>query len=919
MKDSLKECNNTTRVLQQINSTNYARTFCTPIRLKFHQFTTMINFDATKNFVSSFLVNKKDLLTQKKKNAYSLVTIDGDPLKGNDEMIIEEIIPLTMTFQQHHEEFTLNVVRMINHDIVLGMSWLKMHNFNIDWETKVLTFERCDCVIDIQFTHRQRSMINEQTSRKSIVKSELINANKNIDEQMFDFTNIVKGQANHEVRIDEESHTSFEISNKSKGQNALKRILDEYKQWKHLFLKEITTKALLKHQTWNHKIIFELSKTLTFEFIYALFEKKLKILRKYLNENLKKKFIRKSQSSTKYSILFVLKKDGTLRLCVDYRKLNEIIVKNKYLLSNINELQDKLFEAIYFTKLNLKRAYNLIRMKTREEWKTTFRTRYEHYEYLVMSFELINASTIYQEMINDALREHLNVFVIAYLNDILVYFKTLIEHVQHVKKVLRCLKQRRLLLKSKKCEFHKFEVEFFEFVIENQGVRMNSTKLKAIEDWSQSINVKKVQAFLGFVNYNRKFIKNYFKKVIPLINLTIKRKAWSWKVREQQAFEQLKNACLQQSILRMFNSKKSIRIKTNASNLTIDACLNQEHEGKQHFVTYFSRKLSSTKQNYDIHDKELLAIIASLKIWRIYVEEAFELVMYTNHKNLLQFTTTKQLNKRQIRWSKLLKQYKFKIQYISRKKNERANVLSRRNDYMNSKKVFNHNILKINNDEILFANRHEINMTLKIMKNDKEQFSIIHEKLQISKNKINEYIKKHHDESLQRHFDVTKTIQLLRQNCQFLNMKQRIETYIKKCLNCQRNKHVTHAKYEEIQYMKSSKSLWDEVFMNFIIKLSKSKNSTNEKTYDAILVMIDRLIKYCHIIFFKEIYNVEQLKYVVLNRLIRYQKILKELINDKDKLFTFNYWRTLLSMLRIKLRMSTTYYSQIDEQTKRVN
>ena len=338
MKNSLKKCNITTKTLQQLNSTNYARIFCTFIQLESHRFTTMINFDAIENFVSSSFVNKKGLSTQKKKNTYNLMIINKNSLKSNDEMIIEEIIPLTMTFQQHHEELTLNIVRMINHDIVLRMLWLKMHNFNIDWETRILKFEKCDCVIDIQFTHRQRLMINEQTSRESIVKSELTNANKNIDKQMFDFTNIVKDQTSHEVKINEKSHVSFEISNKSKSQNTLARILDEYKQWKHLFLKKITTTTLLKHQTWDHEIIFESSKTFTFEFIYALFEKKLRTLREYLNENLKKKFIRKSQSSTRYSIFFVSKKNETLRLCVDYRKLNEIIVKNKYSLSNINEL-----------------------------------------------------------------------------------------------------------------------------------------------------------------------------------------------------------------------------------------------------------------------------------------------------------------------------------------------------------------------------------------------------------------------------------------------------------------------------------------------------------------------------------------------------------------------------------------------------
>ena len=121
MKGPLQKCNTTRRALQQLNSTSYARTFCTPIRLESHRFTTMINFDATRNFVSSSLMDRKGLLIQKKKNAYSLVTINRDPLKGNDEMIIKEIISLTMTFQQHHKEFTLNIVRMINHDIVLRM------------------------------------------------------------------------------------------------------------------------------------------------------------------------------------------------------------------------------------------------------------------------------------------------------------------------------------------------------------------------------------------------------------------------------------------------------------------------------------------------------------------------------------------------------------------------------------------------------------------------------------------------------------------------------------------------------------------------------------------------------------------------------------------------------------------------------
>jgi len=150
-------------------------------------------------------------------------------------------------------------------------------------------------------------------------------------------------------------------------------------------------------------------------------------------------------------------------------------------------------------------------------------------------------------------------------------------------------------------------------------------------------------------------------------------------------------------------------------------------------------------------------------------------------------------------------------------------------------------------------------------------------------------------------------------------MRQAVETYVKRCLSCQQNKHDTHASYDEIQYQESSKSSWDKVTMNFIIKLSKLMNLATKDRYDSILVMIDKLIKYSHIIACKEKFKAEQLRYIVLNRLIRYHDILKELISDRDKLFTSNYWKTLISMLGTRLRMSTAYYPVTNDQTERTN
>ncbi len=175
-------------------------------------------------------------------------------------------------------------------------------------------------------------------------------------------------------------------------------------------------------------------------------------------------------------------------------------------------------------------------MKAGKEWKTAFRTRYGLYEYTVMPFGLTNAPATCQEMINDALRQYLDRFVIAYLDDIMIYSKTLEEHISHVSKVLECLNTRNLHLKPKKCEFHREEVDFLGFVVGRHGVRMDLEKLRAVKEWKPLVNIKEVQSFLGFMNYNRKFIKDYSTNAIPLTNLTKKDTPWVWGPIEEKSF-----------------------------------------------------------------------------------------------------------------------------------------------------------------------------------------------------------------------------------------------------------------------------------------------------------------------------------------------------------------------------------------------
>jgi len=206
-------------------------------------------------------------------------------------------------------------------------------------------------------------------------------------------------------------------------------------------------------------------------------ERELEELRKYIKTMLDKGFIRESESLAGFPVLFVLKKNGKLRPCIDYRKLNDITIKNRYPLPNIGELRDRLAHAKIFTALDLRGAYNLVRMKEGEEWKTAFRTRYGHYEYLVMPFGLTNAPATCQALMNNVLRAHLDIFVIVYLDDILIYSQNEKEHEEHVQTVLTLLRQHDLLLDPDKCKWHQEEVEFLGCMVGRNRVRMSEDKI----------------------------------------------------------------------------------------------------------------------------------------------------------------------------------------------------------------------------------------------------------------------------------------------------------------------------------------------------------------------------------------------------------------------------------------------------------
>ncbi len=293
-------------------------------------------------------------------------------------------------------------------------------------------------------------------------------------------------------------------------------LLIKLKEYKDVFLTENAGKLSL-HEDHDHaiKIIAESS----YELLYNLSNIKLATLRQYLNDVLTKEWIKHFISSTDAFILFVLKKNDSLHLCMNYQDLNKITVKNHHSLSLINETLNRFSQVKQFTKLNLKNVYHCLRIQRENEWKTTFCTHYDHFKYMIMSFDLINASIIFQTYINKILTELLNDFYVVYLNDILIFFVEKTDHVDHVKQILKRLRKFKLYASLKKCAFFIIKVNFLEFVVFIESISMNLSKIDIIKTWFRSKMYQEIQVFLRFINFYWRFIHHYFQIVKFLTEL----------------------------------------------------------------------------------------------------------------------------------------------------------------------------------------------------------------------------------------------------------------------------------------------------------------------------------------------------------------------------------------------------------------
>src|ERR1051325_7148683 len=677
---------------------------------------------------------------------------------------------------------------------------------------------------------------------------------------------------------------------------------------------------------------------------YRMSASELAELKSQLEDLLEKKFVRPSVSPWGAPVLLVKKKDGSMRLCIDYRQLNKVTIKNRYPLPRIDDLMDRLVGARMFSKIDLRSGYHQIRVKEEDVQKTAFRTRYGHYEYSVMPFGVTNAPGVFMEYMNRIFHPYLDSFVVVFIDDILVYFKSEEEHAEHLCIVLEVLKNKKLYAKLSKCEFWLGEVSFLGHVISGDGIAVDPSKVDAVLRWETPKSVTEIRSFLGLAGYYRRFIEGFSKLALPLTKLTCKGAAFVWDVKCEESFVELKKRLTTAPILILPNPEELFVVYCDASKMGLGGVLMQN--GK--VVAYASRKLKIHEKNYPTHDLELAAVVFVLKIWRHYLYGSrFE--VFSDHKSLKYLFDQKELNMRQRRWLELLKDYDFGSNYHPGKANVVVDALSRKTLHMSllmvrelkmieqfrdmslvikvTPKSVILGMLKINND-LLDSIREAQKLDVKLVdllvgigQIESEDFKLDAQGVLRFRDRIcipddvdlkRMILEESHRSNLSIHPGATKMYQDLRKLFWWSGMKREVAQFVYACLTCQKSK-VEHQKSAGLmQPLEIPEWKWDSICMDFVTGLPNTPRG-----YDAIWVIVDRLTKSTHFIPIKITYPVSKLAEIYTHVIVRLHGIPLCIVSDRDPRFTSEFWKSLQEALGSKLRLSSAYHPQTDGQTER--
>ncbi|GJX26611.1 putative reverse transcriptase domain-containing protein [Tanacetum coccineum] len=574
---------------------------------------------------------------------------------------------------------------------------------------------------------------------------------------------------------------------------------------------------------------------------YRLAPSEMKELAEQLQELTDKGFIRPSSSPWGAPVLFVKKKDGSFRMCIDYRELNKLTVKNRYPLPRIDDLFDQLQGSSIYSKIDLRSGYHQLRVREEDIPKTAFRTRYGHYEFQVMSFGLTNAPAVFMDLMNRVCKPYLDKFVIVFIDDILIYSKSKKEHEEHLRQILKLLKKEELYAKFSKCEFWISRVQFLGHVIDCRGIHVDPAKIESIKDWASPKTPTEIRQFLGLAGYYRRFIEGFSKIAKTMTKLTQKGVKFDWGDKQEAAFQLLKQKLCSAPILALPEGSEDFIAYCDASKKGLGAVLMQ----REKVISYASRQLKIHEKNYTTHDLELGAVVFALKIWRHYLYGT-KCTVFTDHKSLQHILDQKELNMRQRRWLELLSDYDCEIRYHPGKANVVADALSRKEReplrvralVMTIGLDLPKQILRAQTEARKPENIKKEDVGGILVENSKDPEKLRTEKLEPRADGTmclngrswlpcygdlrTVIMHESHKSKYSIHPGSDKMYQDMKRLYWWPNMKANIATYVSKCLTCAKVKAEHQRPSGLLVQPEIPQWKWDNITMDFVTKLPKS-------------------------------------------------------------------------------------------------
>ena len=556
------------------------------------------------------------------------------------------------------------------------------------------------------------------------------------------------------------------------------------------------------------------------------------IIKQYIADFIAKGWIKPSLSPWAAPVLFVPKKPDPVtgkrswRMVISYVKLNsKTLNRIAYRLPRTADLLTRMSGACYFSKLDLLDGYYQIRMKKEDIPKTAFTTPYGNFEFLVMPMGLCGAASTFQFLMDDAFRNNIQLpsgqylsflhFIAIYLDDVCIFSRSREEHLMHIRAVLQRLRERQLYVKPSKCMWLQTTIDFLGHIVSADGMAIDPLRGEALQRWPQPNNVSEVRSLLGTFGFWRAYIKNYADITAPLTELTSKSTPWCWGDRERYPLCKLKQAVLDAPVLMHPDTSKPFFVVTDASNYAVGASFEQEPVPEQRRpITFFSHSLNHAERNYPVHERELLAIVLALRVWRhfLYGSE-FKVICQTDHRPLQHFMTQASLSARQVRWQQFLSEFNLTVKYIPGDSNDFADGLSRRPDLklmiIGAVAPYDNWLSRI--QTAVKQNRESYRLYKRALQgpvhvSKTSHYSLHNGVLYYVRDKVHavyvpdqgllrrSLLSEYHDSPLAGHFGWEKSYHAISQHYYWQSMRQDMKDYVLRCTKCQLNKPTVQPK-----------------------------------------------------------------------------------------------------------------------------